>query len=81
MGSEKRERGGAQEGRVSVYVFFPGSSSAPSKGPRGTSEEATGALEDTVNPPSQSCFRSLRGKALPSVPNPPSTPCSSHHRE
>ena len=44
-------------------VSFPGSSSAPNRGPRRTSEEARGALEGTAEPLSQSCSRSLRGKA------------------
>ena len=44
-------------------VSFPGSSSAPSRGPRRTSVEARGALEGTAESLSQSCSRSLRGKA------------------
>lgn len=47
-----------------MCVSSPGSSSAPSEGPRRTSGEATGALEGAVDSPFQSCSRSLRGKAL-----------------
>lgn len=44
-------------------VSLPGSSSAPNKSPRRTSEEAPGELEGTVDTPSQSRSRSLRVKA------------------
>lgn len=60
-------------------VSFPGSSSAPNRGPRRTSEEARGALEGTVEPLSQSCSRPLRGKAPGTAlcHQPSLDPCSS----